>query len=346
MKIPKHALKPLAVLVAGGLLWGAWLMLGQGSADNTLSFTGSVEADQVDLSPEITGNVMAVSADEGEEVKKGQLLMVLDTSDYAIKLDMARSALKVAQLAASDLSDGNTGSQVRQARAGAEAIGEQLSGAAVELEYLKTDLVRIQALYDSGAASEQQLDSAERALEKGQSAYQALLKQKSAQDAVLAQVQEGATNQVRQSAEEQVRIRQLEIQDLERTIGKGQLSAPMDGVVQSVNYSAGERVAPGQRVVTLLNMDQLEVKIYVPEKQLHRVARGMEVAFTDTFLKDSGVHGSISYISGKAEFTPKNIESKENKQEMVYEVRVAVNDPSGTVKPGMFLDVELKEATQ
>lgn len=156
-------------------------------------------------------------------------------------------------------------------------------------------------------------------------------------------MREGATRQARSAAEEQVRLKELEVKDLERIVSKGQLTSPLAGLVQSVNYEAGERLTPGQRAVTLLDMSRLEVKVYVPEKLLHRVSQGMAVQFTDDFLKDRGITGTIRYISGKAEFTPKNIESKENKQEMVYEVRVAIEDPSGLVKPGMFLDVLLQE---
>lgn len=343
MKIPKHAVKPVAALLAAGLLGGLWLWTLQPGGQSTLAFTGSVEAEQIDISPEIAGTLQTLAVSDGETVRQGQLLLTLDTAEYDLKLEMARSALRMAQLSAEDVADGGTDSQVRQARASAEAVAEQAAGAAAELEYLKKELERQKSLYDSGAASQQQLEAAERALEKGQAAYLALLKQKASQEALLAQVREGATRQARSAAEEQVRLKELEVKDLERIVSKGQLTSPLDGLVQSVNYEAGERLAPGQRAVTLLDMSRLEVKVYVPEKQLHRVAQGMAVQFTDDFLKDRGVTGTIRYISGKAEFTPKNIESKENKQEMVYEVRVAIEDPSGLVKPGMFLDVLLQE---
>ncbi len=320
-----------------------YLYTGGEKVSNELVFTGSVEADQIDLSPEIAGSIQTISVKDGETVKKGQILMTLDTSDYAIKLAQAQKGLELAQLKASDLNDGNSANQVRQARANRDSVNEQISGSLKELEYLKKDYTNMKALYDSGAASESQLDSTRRALDREQAKYDGLLKQKEAYEASLSLVEEGATAQIKSAAALDVEMRQLDIQDLERTIAKGTLYSPTDGTIQSVNYQQGERVAPGARAVTLIDMSQMEVKIYVPEIQLSRVSTGMAVQFTDAFLKDKGITGKVTYISPEAEFTPKNIESKQSKQEMVYEVRVDIQDPNAMVKPGMFLDVALEE---
>lgn len=345
MKQHLHGKKPLililVLLVAAGM--GYFYYQGSESGKNKMVFTGSVEADQIDLSPDIAGTIQTISVRDGEPVKKGQLLLTMDTSDYAIKLEQARKGLELAKLKASDINDGNSANQVRQARANRDSVNEQISGSAKEMEFLKKDYTSMKALYDSGAASETQLDTAQRALDREQAKYEGLLKQKEALDASLALAEEGATTQTKSAASLDVEMRQLDIQDLERTIGKGTLYSPTDGVVQSVNYQGGERVAPGNRVVTLVDMSRMEVKIYVPEIQLHRVKTGMTVRFTDEFLKEKGVIGRVTYISPEAEFTPKNIESKQSKQEMVYEVRVNIQDPSNTVKPGMFLDVALEE---
>lgn len=344
MKTPGHGKKPLilaVVLIAAAAL--AFYYYDSGKKAKELVFTGSVEADQIDISPEISGRIQMISVQDGEAVKKGQILLALDTSDYAIKLDMAQKALALAQLKESDLKDGNSVNQVRQARANRDSISEQISGAAKELEYLKKDYTSRKTLFDSGASSEVELDAAQRALDKAQAQYDGLLRQREALSATLALAEEGATSQTKSAAALDVELKQLDIQDMERVIAKGTLYSPADGTIQSVNYQEGEHIAPGSRAVTLVNLSHMEVKIYVPEKQLNRVRTGMQVLFTDDFLKDRNVQGTVTYISPKAEFTPKNIESKQSKQEMVYEVRVEIKDPTDTVKPGMFLDVALKE---
>ncbi len=345
MKQHLHGKKPLVLvlvlLVTAAMVY--YYYQDSAGGKDQMVFTGSVEADQIDLSPDIAGTIQTISVSDGEPVKKGQLLLTMDTSDYGIKLEQARKGLELAKLKASDLNDGNSANQVRQARANRDSVNEQISGSAREMEFLKKDYAALKALYDSGAASETQLDTAQRVLDREQAKYEGLLKQREALDASLALAEEGATTQTKSAAALDVEMRQLDIQDMERTIGKGTLYSPTDGVVQSVNYQGGERVAPGSKAVTLVDMSRMEVKIYVPEFQLHRVKTGMTVRFTDEFLKESGVSGRVTYISPEAEFTPKNIESKQSKQEMVYEVRVNIQDPSDTVKPGMFLDVTLEE---
>ncbi len=344
MKKSGHGKKPVilaVVLLAAAAL--AFYYYNSGKEADALVFTGSVEADQIDISPEIAGSIETISIQDGETVKKGQILMTLNTSDYAIKLDMARKALELAKLKESDLRDGNSANQVRQARANRDSINEQISGSAKELEYLRKDYTARKALFDAGAASQTELDAAQRLLDREQARYDGLLKQKEALDATVALTEEGATAQTKSGATLEVELKQLDIQDMERTISKGTLYSPADGTVQSVNYQIGERVSPGTRAVTMVDLSRMEVKIYVPEKQLNRVHTGMQVQFTDDFLKDKDIQGSVTYISPKAEFTPKNIESKESKQEMVYEVRVNIKDSTSTVKPGMFLDVALKE---
>lgn len=344
MKTTGHGKKPiiLVLLLIGAAVLTFYYYDGVGKADE-LVFTGSVEADQIDVSPEISGTIQTISVMDGEAVKKGQILLTMDTSDFAIKLEMARKGLELAKLKESDIKDGNSANQVRQARANRDSISEQISGSAKELEYLKKDYTTMKALLDAGAASQSELDTARRVLDREQARYDGLIKQKDALSATLALAEEGATAQTKSGATLEVEMKQLEIQDMERVITKGTLYSPVDGTIQSVNYQEGERIAPGNRTVTVVDLGRMTVRIYVPEKQLNRVSTGMEVEFTDDFLKDKEIQGTITYISPKAEFTPKNIESKQSKQEMVYEVWVDIKDTTNTVKPGMFLDVTLKE---
>jgi len=321
----------------------ALLMTGCSAPDSRLIFTGSVEAKEIDVSPEITGNLKVIPVHEGDLVQAGKPLMVLDTSDYEIQLKTLQTQKNIASLKSKDLNNGSRPAEIRQARANLSNMEAQIRGAEQELSFLNKDYSNQKALYDSGASSQQQLDAAQRALDKEQTLYQSLTKQRDALAASLNLIQEGATSEAKGQAVLNVTLNDLQIQDLQRTIGKGTLKAPSDALIQSLNYEVGERLTPGLKAVTLLDLSRMEVKIYVPEKQLYRVKRGMSVDFQEAFLKGKDIKGTVTYISSKAEFTPKNIESKENKQEMVYEVRIHIDDHSGIIKPGMFLDVELKE---
>jgi len=196
-------------------------------------------------------------------------------------------------------------------------------------------------LVESGAASQNTLDQMKRLVDKEEAKLQSLHRQKESFAAQLNLVLEGATDEAVESAFLMVNQKELEIKNLKRTISKSTLTSPVSGYVQNVNYNIGEWITPGIKTTTIIDTSQLWLKIYVPEKHLHNVSLNQSVLFLDDFVKGEDIIGSVSYISSKAEFTPKNIESKENKQEMVFEVMIVVNDPSDVIKPGMFLDVSL-----
>jgi len=304
-------------------------------------FTGSVESDEVDVSPEVSGIIEVVYVKDGDRVKTGDKLMQLNTEDYELKLALLHNAKAMAELSYSDLEDGNSQSQIRSARANVKNIDTQIVGSETELAYLQNDLGDIQALYDAGASSLNDLDQAQRLLDRELSKIAGLKRQREAYVAQLDLVLEGATNEAIESAYLLVEQKQLEIKDLERTISKSTLYSPVTGYVQNVNYHLGEWISLGSKTTTIIDTSQLWIIIYVPEKQLNKVSLGDQVTFTDGFLEGRKVSGEVAYISSEAEFTPKNIESKENKQEMVFEVKIAVTDPSETIKPGMFLDIHL-----
>ncbi|MBN2897996.1 MAG: HlyD family efflux transporter periplasmic adaptor subunit, partial [Clostridia bacterium] len=129
--------------------------------------------------------------------------------------------------------------------------------------------------------------------------------------------------------------------NLENTIQKGEKYAPIGGMVQSVNYDIGEYIAPGKTVISIINSDALSIDVYIREYTLYKVKVGDPVAITEGFLGDKTVTGKIAAISSEAEFTPKNVESKESKQEMVFKTTIEVTEGQEYLKPGMFVDVEI-----
>lgn len=304
-------------------------------------FTGSVEADEIDLSSEVSGKIVQVMVQEGDLVNEGDVLMQLDTEDYLMKLAILENAMAMAELSYEDLEDGNSANQIRSQAASVSQIEAQIEGSQTELMYLKKSFEDVEALYNQGVSSKDSLDQAKRLLEREEAKIESLKKQRDAYKAQLDYVREGATDQAIKSAQLLVEQKVLEIEDLKRTIAKSTITAPASGYIQNVNYQKGEWVTQGRMVITLIDTSQLWLKIYVPEKHLNGVALGESVTFLDGFLEGKEIQGNVTYISSKAEFTPKNIESKENKQEMVFETRVLINDPTETVKPGMFLDIRL-----
>jgi len=136
-------------------------------------------------------------------------------------------------------------------------------------------------------------------------------------------------------------LRALEIENLENTIKKGRKESPVSGLVQTINYNVGEYMIPGKTIVSVINLEGLTIDVYVREKNLYEVTVGDDVIITEGFLEGKDVSGKIVAISSNAEFTPKNVESKESKQEMVFKTTIEVIRGREYLKPGMFVDVEI-----
>lgn len=317
------------------------LLTGCKAQDGNEIYTGSVEADEVDLSAEVSGVIEKIHVRDGEKIEIGDKVMQLNTEDYELQLDLLENAKAIAFLGYRDLEDGNSHNQIKSARANVKNIEALIAGSETELRYLEKDYSDTKYLVESGAESQNKLDQMKRLVDKEKTKLQSLNRQKESFLAQLDLVLEGATAEAVESAYLLVTQKELEIENLNRTIDKSTLISPVSGYVQNVNYNIGEWITPGIKATTIIDTSELWLKIFVPEKYLHEVSLDQKVIFLDEFLQGKDVTGCVAYISSKAEFTPKNIESKENKQEMVFEVRILVSDPTATIRPGMFLDIEL-----
>lgn len=306
-----------------------------------LVFTGSVEADEYDISSEISSMLEEVFVEKGDLVNKGDKLFKLNSKDLDIALKKAVISSEIAKLSYEDLKNGNSENLINKSKYSMESLKEQIAGSKKNIEYLEKNYNKILELYKNGAETEQSLDNAKRALDLETSKYDSLNKQYLSLRNQYLEVKKGVDFEILEKARLAYELSKVNIENIEYKISKTKVYSPINAVVKSVNYKKGEYIMPVNKVVSLVDLDSIYIKIYVPEKELYKINLGDEVKFKDEFLSEKKVTGKITYISSKAEFTPKNIESKENKQEMVYEVRIKIFDNEEIIKPGMFLDVQI-----
>ena len=121
-------------------------------------------------------------------------------------------------------------------------------------------------------------------------------------------------------------------------LGYATVKAPHDGVVTAVAANAGQNAAPGRTLATIADTNNLFVRVFVPETRIGDVKLGATVKAT-TDSSDTTYSGAVEFIASQAEFTPNNVETKEQRVKLVYEVRVRISDTSGTLKAGMPVDV-------
>jgi multidrug resistance efflux pump len=143
-------------------------------------------------------------------------------------------------------------------------------------------------------------------------------------------------------AEAQIAQAEAAASGLQAQIEKMALLSPIDGVVTSRSAHAGEAALPGATLLTIANLDEAKLTIYVPEDELNRVYLGQEVEVQVDSFPGRVFVGIVSYISQQAEFTPKNVQTEKERVNMVFAVKVRLPNPDHLLKPGMPADATLR----
>jgi HlyD family secretion protein len=311
-----------------------------------LKFTGNVEGKEIKLTTEVAGELQAVFVSEGQKIEASDLIFDVDVSDYDIQLKQLKLQQEIATLNYDQLLGGAKQEDIDLATSNKNSVSKQLSGAESTYKHAKDAYNDLEVLYDSGAVSKRDLDEAQLHMDQAYSTMKSLRAQVDASQASLDKVLAGSDEEVIAIAKAEIELRALEIQNLENTIKKGMKTTPVSGIVQTVNYHVGEYVRLGNTVVSLINLDALTIDVYVRERNLYQINVGDPVVITEDFLQGKTVEGKIAAISSEAEFTPKNVESKESKQEMVFKTTIEVSEGKEFLKPGMFVDVVFTPRTE
>ena len=251
----RRPLIPLLILVVLALAAGGyfWWWSARATEPTGVSASGAVEAQQYQVASVIAGRVTKVAVSEGDVVKQGQTLVVLDQSALKLQVDQAEQGVRASRAALSNAKKDGTKADVSAARA--------------------------------------RLNQAKAAVD-------------------LAKVQ----------------------------LGYATVPAPHSGVVVTVTTNAGQNAGPGRTLLTLSDPGSLFVRVFVPEAQIGSVKVGQQVTVTPDSPGEPYT-GTVSFVASEAEFTPNNVETKDQRTKLVFEVRVRISDTSRALKAGMPVDV-------
>jgi multidrug resistance efflux pump len=305
---------PVAFLVAALVVAGAaagWLLVRR-RAPEGLVLSGTIEARDAQVGSLVGGRVRSVHVDEGASVRAGQPLVTLepDLLDRQIREQDARVA----------------GARAALAKALKGPRLEETERARVEWQSAEKERTRQEALLRQGLASQQQYDNAAAAARVARQSYDELARGNRPEDI------EAARSAL---AEQEGQLAYLLRQRDELVV-----RAPADGVIQTMDMRPGDLVAPNQPVATLLEPKEIWVRVYVPEPQLGRVRLQQPASVAvDTFPHRS-FPGRVVEIRQRSEYTPRNVQTLEQRGDQVFGVKVAI-DPAPELKPGMAALVRL-----
>jgi HlyD family secretion protein len=264
---------------------------------------GNFETTSVVVSAETNGQLLWFTADEGKRLAPGELVGIVDT----VQLSLQQRQL-LAQRAA-------TRSRVTE-------VGQQLDALRVQHEIAQRNYERVRRLFADQAATAQQLDQAEQ------------------QYKVLDEQIQGAAAQQR-SVGEDVASTDAQLAQIRQRVEKSHVTAPVGGTVLASYAKRGELVQPGQPLFKIANLDSMVLRAYVTETQLARVKIGApaQVSIDTGGSARRIIPGTVTWVSSEAEFTPTPIQTRDERKDLVYAVKIAVPNPGGIAKIGMPADV-------
>ena len=314
-------------LVIGGLLW--WRSDDTG-ATTALILYGNVDIRQVSLAFDGSGRVAELRAEEGDKVRAGAVLAVLDTRTLALQAEQARYQIDVQQQALLRLRNGSRPEEVVQARSRVAAAQADASQAAADLERLK----RVAATTQGRGVSAQDLDRARSHLLVAQAKV-------AEQGEALRLTELGPRAEDVAAAQAQLEAARAQLALLQHQIAQGELRAPADAIVRSRLLEPGDMATPQRPVFALALMQPKWVRVHVGEPDLGRVRPGMAASVVTDSRPGQPMAGKVGYISSVAEFTPKSVQTPELRTSLVYEVRVLVDDPQDVLRLGQPATVQL-----
>ena len=319
----------LAIVAAAGA--GGWYYVElHKKQDLRLVLQGNVDVRQVNLAFKVEGRIETLAVDEGDPVKPGQVLATLDRHYFDDDLRLASARRDNQKATLERLLHGSRPEEIAEARA---SLAERQAAQ----ENARLALQRREALMQKGAVTREEYDNARTTFKEAEA------RTHTAEEAFrLAEI--GPRQEDIEAARAQLRAEEASVSQSERRLADSRLIAPEAGEILTRARERGAIVSPGETVFTLTLTTPVWIRTYVNETDLGRVQPDMP-AYVQTDSSSGKIYrGHVGFISPTAEFTPKSVETRELRTDLVYRLRIVVENPDGALRQGMPVTIRFDEA--
>jgi multidrug resistance efflux pump len=351
------------------------------SKEEKLLFSGTIETREIRIGSKVGGRITDVLVLEGQETQAGQPIVRFDIADVEARRMQAQARIEQQQARLERLERGarpeekaQAGAATETARANLEAVRnwprpeeiEQaraaLAAAEADLNNAEVSFQRVSKLYSTDDASKQEFDAAKfrsdnaRARREAEKKRLDLLLNGSRKEDIRAaeerfrQAQEAerlviAGPRVEEIADARAQLAEAKarLDEIKVQIAEGEVKSPANAVVEVLPVRPGDLITPNQPIARLLEKDQIYIRVYIPEPQLGLIKVGQKAKIkVDTFT-DRAFDGVIEQINTQGEFTPRNVQSRSERNHLVFGVKVRIDNRDGLLKPGMAADVTIEK---
>jgi HlyD family secretion protein len=321
----------------------------------------AVKAGDVIATVDSALQTLAVAQAEAAVMAKQIQLDELNAGAREEQLSAAEASVKAAQAKYTDVANGATTEEKAQAQAAADVAGDNEKTAKTAYEYVNSKYDEVLSAYNLGLATKAQLDEAKFNKDTAYSQYQAAADQHNAALAALKKVKKGASSAAKRAAKAGVEQAQAQLDLLQNgstqyAIGMAQANldaaqaqlsqaklaqskcsivSPVSGMAAIVQISLGDMVNTGGYTATIIDENDIWTHVYMPQTGLRYVTLHQEVQVTTPAWPDATFAGTVVYIAEKAQFTPKNTETQDAKENTVFKIKIKIDDPDKKLKPGM-----------
>jgi len=307
----------------------------------TIMYSGTIEGSELPVQPEIAGRIIDLPVREGQMIKVGDIVAKLEDSQAKISLETAKIQQTQAQAKLDDLLGGTRTEEIRRLKGLLAQANANATGLALNVKFEENSLADDQKLLDDKALSQQMVDTQRNKRDTVRAQYQGALANVNAVQASLDQAQTGNTQPTITAQKAAVDIVAQSVKVAELALAKLTIKSPASGQVIYRHVELGQVVNPGTTLATILDPNDLWIKVFIPEGKLNQVKVGGTVLIAVDSYPDKTFQGQIQYVSNQAEFTPKNVQTKEERTTTVYAVKITITKGKDQLKAGMPADVTL-----
>ena len=284
-----------------------------------IKFFGNVDVRTVSLAFRVSGRLDTLNFDEGQKLKKGDIIATIENSIFRENLNQINAQIKLQEIQIQKLEKGYRTEEIEKAKS-------KLSEVKVNLDRSNKDFRRAEQLFKTNSISEQAYDDAKAQAKDLQTQYDYA-------KSSLELVKNGYETEDIQSAKAQLESLKAQRNILQINYNDTILYSPVDGTIITKVYEAGSIVNSSQTIVEIAKSDEFWVRSYLSEKYLGLVKAGMKAVITTDGNKT--YEGVVSFISPLAEFTPKTVQTEDLRTDLVYRFRIIVNNVDDNLKQGM-----------